>query len=552
MRFAPGATLAGMFWPARIALAKLRPLDGALAVKATIVASLFAGFLVGDFALFARIFSMTAKIEAMTPFFVLGLLQGFLSLVFLVAFTVLFSSAMTAAIGAFFTDLDLETYHAGPVSKTSIVLGRWIKTAVQSATLVFVFLLPLFAAFGRQYHLGFRFYAAMIVNLAILLSIPVSLAATVIVLLVRWFPVSRVHQIVATIAILIFTSAVVAFRMSRPERFFTDIGTDDVVAVLRSLDLPSLDRYPSSWIAELAVAHTSGPATIVILRLALTALGAFTLFVLTAVPSYFVAFVRARESLAPVALGSGRLTRWLDRPLALFSPPVRVMAGKEIRILSRDVAQWSQLFMLAALLFIYLYNIRMLPLGGDSRATIVSYANLGMAGFVVAAICLRFAYPSVSAEGKAVWILRTAPISYRRLLWVKVLVYGTPLMLLALLLTAFANVLLHAGLTVWLYTTIGAVLFGLTLVSLGVSMGAMTPDFGAENALQVGLSLGGFAYMAASLLYVGTVMFLLARPVQAYFLWRRRCCCRRRFRSCRWKSRNEGWRGGSDGRPTPR
>jgi ABC-2 type transport system permease protein len=509
-----------VLWPLRISIAKLRPADGGLLIRAAIVVTLFAGFIAGDFALFARIFAATSNIEALTPFFALGLLQGFLSLVFLVALVVLFSSAMTAAIGAFFTDLDLETYHAAPVSKAAIVCGRWMKTMVQSATLVFLFLLPLFAAFGRQYHLGPRFYGAMVLNLALLLSIPVSLAATVIVLLVRWFPVTRVHQIVATIAILIFTTAVVAFRMSRPERFFTDIGTDDLVAVLRSLELPSLERYPSSWIAELAIAHASGEAPVVVLRMALLALGAFVLFFIAAAPSYFVAFVRARESLAPVALGSGRLTRWLDRPLALFEPSVRAMAGKEIRILSRDVAQWSQLFMLAALLFIYLYNIRMLPLGGDARATIVSYANLGMAGFVVAAICLRFAYPSVSAEGKAVWILQTAPISYRRLLWVKVLVYGAPLTLLALLLTAFANVLLHAGPTVWAYTTIGALLFGLTLVSLGVAMGAMAPDFGAENALQVGLSLGGFAYMAASLLYVGTVMFLLARPVQAYFLWR--------------------------------
>ena len=99
---------------------------------------------------------------------------------------------------------------------------------------------------------------------------------------------------------------------------------------------------------------------------------------------------------------------------------------------------------MAALMFIYLYNIRMLPLGGDARATIVSYANLGMAGFIIAAICLRFAYPSISSEGKAFWMLQSAPISYRRLLASKVLVYTIPLTALALILTAFANVLLNA------------------------------------------------------------------------------------------------------------
>ena len=98
----------------------------------------------------------------------------------------------------------------------------------------------------------------------------------------------------------------------------------------------------------------------------------------------------------------------------------------------------------------------MLPLGGDARATIVAYANLGMAGFVIAAICLRFAYPSVSAEGKAFWLVQTAPVSYREFLRVKVFVYAAPLTLLSLLLTAFANMLLDANAVVWIFTLIGA------------------------------------------------------------------------------------------------
>jgi ABC-2 type transport system permease protein len=150
----------------------------------------------------------------------------------------------------------------------------------------------------------------------------------------------------------------------------------------------------------------------------------------------------------------------------------------------------------------------MLPLGGDARATVVAYANLGMAGFVIAAICLRFAYPSVSAEGKAFWLLQTAPISYRRLLAVKVLVYTAPLTILALLLTAFANVLLDADRVVWTFTLIGGSLLAVTLVSLGVGLGAFAPNFAAENPLQVGLSLGGFAYMGVSLGYVGAIMLL--------------------------------------------
>jgi hypothetical protein len=51
-------------------------------------------------------------------------------------------------------------------------------------------------------------------------------------------------------------------------------------------------------------------------------------------------------------------------------------------------------------------------------------------------------------------------------------------------------------------------------------MGAFSPNFAIENPLQVGLSLGGFAYMGVSLAYVAVMMLLMARPIMKYFMWR--------------------------------
>lgn len=455
--------------------------------------------------------------EAQTPFFALGLLRNLLSLVFLTASVILFSSSLTTAIGSFFTDLDLDIYHSAPRSRFRIALTRWTKTLAQSAAVVFLFLLPLFVAFEQRYPAGWSFFPVVLLNLALLLSIPVSLASAIILTLVRWFPVRRVHQIVATLAVLVLTTIVIAFRVSRPERFFTEVSTHDVARVLQSIELPSMSVYPSTALAELV---TRDDATWLAPRIAITAAIAFAIFAFTAWRWYFVAFVRGRESMAPVAMGAAWATRRLDRLVARADPQIRAMLGKEIRTVTRDVAQWSQLLLMVALLFIYLYNIRMLPLGGDARATLVAYANLGMSGFVVAAICLRFAYPSVSTEGKAFWMLQTAPISYRHFILVKVLVYSAPLTLLSLLLTAFANVILNASSTIWLFTLAGASMLAITLVSLGVGLGALSPDFNAENPLQVGLSLGGFAYMAVSMGYVAVMMILMARPVMRFLFER--------------------------------
>jgi ABC-2 type transport system permease protein len=504
-------------WPIRIALAKFRPFNASAILRTGIVLFVVFLFLIGDYALFRRMFGAVARMETETPAFAIALLRNLLGMVFLTATVILFSSSLTAAIGSFFTDLDLDFYHSAPRSKLRVALARWLKTLVQAAAVVFLFLVPLVIAFGHQFPKPFAFYPLILGNLVLLLSIPVSLASIVILLLVRWFPVRRVHQIVASLAVLVLTLAVIGFRMSRPERFFGAGDFSDATAVLRSIELPSMQLYPGTELAQLMTAKM---LPFFAPRITIIALTLFAIFAVIARASYFTAFVRARESMAPMAIGAVATTRVFDRLLARADPPFRALLAKEVRTVTRDVAQWSQVFLMAALVFIYLYNIRMMPLGGDARATLVAYANLGMTGFMIAAICLRFAYPSVSAEGKAFWLLQTAPVSYRHFLRVKVFVYAAPLTLLAVLLTAFANVLLDASLIVWSYTLVGASLLAFTLASLGVAMGAWNPKFHLENPLQVGLSLGGFAYMAVSMAYVATMMLLMARPVMRFVLAR--------------------------------
>src|ERR1700741_832784 len=225
-------------WSFRLTLARLRPFNAATMLRALIV-------------FFRRLFQAMTKVEAETPLFALGLLRNLLSLVFLVATVILFSSSLTAALGSFFTDLDLDIHHAAPKSKLRVALARWVKTLLQAASVVFVFLIPLVVAFALQYAKPWQFYPVILGNLLLLMTIPISAASLAILLLVRWFPVRRVHQIVATLAVLVLTLTVIAFRMSRPERFFTEVFTTDPAQVLRTIELPSMNLYPSSALARL-------------------------------------------------------------------------------------------------------------------------------------------------------------------------------------------------------------------------------------------------------------------------------------------------------------
>ena len=71
-----------------------------------------------------------------------------------------------------------------------------------------------------------------------------------------------------------------------------------------------------------------------------------------------------------------------------------------------------------------------------------AFVNLAMAAFVMSAIAVRFVFPAVSAEGRAFWIVRTAPVSLATFLWSKFWTGLVPILLLAEALTIASNQLL--------------------------------------------------------------------------------------------------------------
>jgi ABC-2 type transport system permease protein len=214
---------------------------------------------------------------------------------------------------------------------------------------------------------------------------------------------------------------------------------------------------------------------------------------------------RLRERLARV---------WL-RP---FDRSRHFLLHKDLKLFVRDNAQWSQLFLLGALVAIYLFNLQAIPLPVPAVQRLVSFLNLALTGFVLAAVSLRFTYPAVSLEGKSYWILRSAPLSARALLRAKLILFLPPLLLLGLLLVSASNWMLDvdAAFMALSLATVGAMTVALTCLGLG--LGAALPNFRHENPAQVAFSGGGLLYMILSLLYIGGVIALEARPVYLHAL----------------------------------
>jgi ABC-2 type transport system permease protein len=201
---------------------------------------------------------------------------------------------------------------------------------------------------------------------------------------------------------------------------------------------------------------------------------------------------------------------------------MRAVVLKDVKLFFRDTSQWSQLFLLFALMVVYLYSFKLLPLERSPMPTfflqnLISFLNLGMVGFVVSAVAVRFVFPAVSLEGEAFWIIRSSPLLLKEFLWAKFWSSLLPLLVLAEVLTVLSNTLLKVTPFMMALGIVTVLLMTFGITALGVGLGAVFPRFKVENAAQIPTGFGGIVYMLLTMIFIGVVVTLEAWPVYRIF-----------------------------------
>jgi len=138
---------------------------------------------------------------------------------------------------------------------------------------------------------------------------------------------------------------------------------------------------------------------------------------------------------------------------------------------------------------------------------------MGLALFVLTAVTARFAYPAVSTEKNAFWLVKSTPITLKSFLWIKFFIYYLPLLVLSEILIVVTNVLLNVTPFMMLLSSITVFFLVPGVISMGLGFGAAYPDFNAENPAQTVTSYGGLLFMLLCAGFIGMVLLLEAGPV---------------------------------------
>jgi len=514
----PPARLPGLpSWP-RLLLPGwlgLLHLPAALSRGRKLAVGLFAvfgvAFWVGIFFAAWWFFQRCVEVELVGPL----LVRKVLDMTFLVFLSVLLFSNLIAAFSTFFLADALALVMALPLSTDSIYLARLTDTARHSSWMILIFGLPIFGAAGVVFDTAWTYYGLILAILPPFVLLPAVLGTFVTTMLVLVFPARRTRDLLLLLGLIGFCVLFVLFRLLRPERLLDESQFQDMVSLLAAFQTPQASWLPSSWAVRVLFPALRGEPAAGLADLGLLYLSAGAVLV----GGTWAARATLRRAYSRSLEGSGQLGRrggLTASRLAYSASPGRELLRKDLILFLRDPSQWSQLLLLLALVAVYVLNFKNFELLGASgiiSALGLFYLNIGLTGFVMAAVGTRLIFPAISLEGRAFWLLQSAPLSASTFVRAKFQGGLLPIFALGLVTIAVTDWMIG---TPWHLTVISVLTVGglaCLVAGMGVGLGALFPSFEAENATRIAAGFGGIVYMFLTMALIIGVLLLESWPV---------------------------------------
>ncbi|MCW5203989.1 hypothetical protein VU12_13760 [Desulfobulbus sp. US4] len=439
----------------------------------------------------------------------------------MIMFSMLLFSSMVSAVSSLYLSSDNEILYSAPIPERQLFGMRFLTSFLYTSWMMVIFSLPIFGAYGTIFHADILYYPLLMLAVlsTALTANAVGLAATI--LLVRLFPAKQTKDIAVYLSMLFGILLYLVIRLMRPEEMADPDRFPDFIEYLSSMQTPALSLLPPAWANQLLNVYLQDRL------IDWTAVG---LLLLTPIVLYwggewlmerFFAggFSKAQESF-------GGYHTFTPKPYHP-SPLLRIF-HKEAKLFLRDSSEWSQLFLVGALIVVYLYNFKALPLeraflAADKIANIIAFANIGAAGFVATSLATRFVYPSIGAEGMAFAMIRSSPLTLQRYLGCKYLFYCIPFTVVILFLVIISNYLLQITGPMWWVSIAMSLIITWGALAQALGFGAMYADFKIESRAAVQGSFGAilflFCGLAAQLLILVLGFMGNFRLLKAWLLW---------------------------------
>ncbi|MBS00057.1 MAG: hypothetical protein CMG37_01360 [Candidatus Marinimicrobia bacterium] len=427
-------------------------------------------------------------------------------------FIMLIFSSMVSSISSIYLSEDNEIVFSAPISTVNLFFMRYISGTIYTSWMMIIFSLPIFATYGIVFQTPVTYWFLMVPTLLSITLTATCLSTLLTIMLVKFFPARHTKDIILYLSLCFGVLIIFLIRLLQPEDMVYYDKYGHLVDYLSKISKPVAPYLPASW--------ASNFLSLYLLDLEIDWL-LFSLLLLTPMVLYilgewcmkvwfFSGYSKSQESFG----GTHRFAKKL-----LYKPGIwKWIFNKESKVFLRDSVEWSQLFMIAALVVIYLYNFKLLPIEQGALSeqfiiNLISFLNIGLAGFIMTALSARFVFSSIGSEGGAFYHIKSSPISLRRFLLYKYFFYAIPFTILSLTLIIMSNRILQVEGPMWWISVSTNLFITWVVVGLALAFGSIYADFKAENKTVAMGSMGAILFLLCATAFQIIIIFVGANPI---------------------------------------
>ena len=536
---APSAAVEGrIFWSLRGQLfhSMFREAFSTARLRTTVLAGLMGLFWVALFVLFSEGFEFLRE-GLSGPSMRQQIVHAIFNTFF---FTLTFMIAMSSAIvlyGGLFRSFETSMLLTLPVRPERIVLYKY-QEAVMVSCWGFVLLgTPLLISYGMVNQAPWLYYLVIVPYMLAFVMVPTSLGAMACLVVSYAMPHLRKRALYLLGALVIGLSVWLLWEFLRAasQNTLTPAWLRDMLA---RLEFTEHRWLPSWWLSSglLEAAHppeTAQPVEganrgwVPDSLMFLAVLGSNALLLQTVMVALAKHLFRPTYSRLQGLMPSQRPARpiWGDRILAwLFAPLGRLMRSlmiKDVRLFRRDPVLWAQFVIFFGLLGLYVLSLRRLENASSVQTwiTVMSFMNVAVISLIYSTFATRFILPLISLEGRAFWVLGTAPIRRESIITGKFLLATSASVPPCVAMIVASDLMLGIGQKLPLLVVvhvIAIVVLCVTLSALAVGNGARFPNLRENSPSRIAAGFGGTLNLVISAAYIVAIVLMVAVPCHYY------------------------------------
>ena len=400
-----------------------------------------------------------------------------------------------SVIATYFAGRDLMQLVLAPVSALEIFLARSL-FAMSANLLVAIIFLIFVVGVGVGSGASLLYYPLALVLVFVQVLLVTALQAVFMAAVLRWVPARIARDVAVAVASVAGGGLYLAWNLTLRQTIgaFSPRRQPDLTNLVSLLQ--RIEFVPSAWPGHALNAVIRGDASAALAWTGLT-------MVLAVVLVGVAALLYERTLLAGLGLLGGVPSRWKARqkkaPRVAGSgagSPGLAIARKDWIAYRRDIRRLSRF--LPAMIFLLAYAVLLVRPG---RGVDLFWNDAFVVSFVSLFMSMMFATTAIPSERRGYQLLRLAPVTPWQLIRAKVLFTIVPV--LALSTAISLGLSLFGGNSAWktLQLVLLAAWLGIGCVCIGVSAGAIDPNFeSTDDRRSVGI-VGTFAAMGGELAF---------------------------------------------------